>query len=107
MNKVIGITSAALAIIIPGIFLYYMSNSMMDSITHIVDWDIILFLIASILLLIGVIKYERYDRYKTKKKSVLKKKEPKKGRPCPECNSPMIYVDEWGRWYCENCDKYR
>lgn len=25
---------------------------------------------------------------------------------CPTCGQPMIYVEQYGRWYCSNCKKY-
>lgn len=29
------------------------------------------------------------------------------GKPCPECDRPMRYVEQYERWYCDNCGKYQ
>ncbi len=29
------------------------------------------------------------------------------GRPCPECDRGMRYIEEYGRWYCNNCGEYK
>jgi len=29
------------------------------------------------------------------------------GKPCPECDTPMRYVEQYERWYCDNCGKYQ
>ena len=25
---------------------------------------------------------------------------------CPTCGSPLVYVEQYKRWYCPNCKKY-
>lgn len=106
MNKVVGIASSALAASAPMILVYHLSREMALRMLDIVNWGVILFLLASITLLVGVIKYERYLREgEEPKKLVMLKK--KRGKPCPECDSAMVYEEEWDRWYCEECEKYR
>ncbi len=109
MSKSAGGLSSILAVIAPGFLLYYLSRDMALRIPEIMDWGIILFLIASILLIIGVFKYERYYRHgePEEKESQMLEKKKKRGKPCPECDSPMEYEEEWERWYCEKCDKYQ
>ncbi len=104
IDKKIGVTIGSLSIISPGIFLYYLSRDMRLRILEIMDFGIILYIIAGIILLIGIVKYEKYHRFGSKKED---KEEKKRGKPCPECDSPMEYEDEWDRWYCEECEKYR
>jgi len=29
------------------------------------------------------------------------------GKPCPECDTPMRFVQQYDRWYCDNCEKYQ
>ena len=29
------------------------------------------------------------------------------GKPCPECDRPMQYVEEYERWYCDSCQEYK
>jgi len=31
----------------------------------------------------------------------------KVGKPCPKCDKDMHYIEEYDRWYCSNCDKYK
>jgi hypothetical protein len=26
--------------------------------------------------------------------------------PCPTCNQPLTLVQQYNRWYCDNCQKY-
>lgn len=100
INKIAGTISGVLAILLPGYFLHYMSLELREPMTEIVMSGMILFLIAGILLLVGILSYQRYHRNgepETKQK----------GKPCSECDSPMTYQKEWERWYCEGCGKYR
>jgi len=101
MNKIAGVISAGLALVMPGILLYYVSRDMMVRIPDIIELGFVLFMIAGIVLLIGVAKYEKYYRHGKKEK------EEKRGKPCPKCNSPMEYEEEWDRWFCDECEKYR
>lgn len=105
MNSAIGVLSSILAIILPLTFLYYMSRELRQPMPDIISYGLIIFIIASIILIIGVLKYIPYDR----KRGTLRKKEekPKRGKPCPDCNSPMEYEEEWERWFCEECDEYK
>ncbi len=111
MSKIIGGISAGLGVIGPGAFLYYLSRDMMIRIPEVMDIGIVIYILASIVLFVGVIKYEKYDRYG--KEKVLEKKKKRKmkkasrGKPCPECDSPMEYEREWKSWYCKECEKYR
>jgi hypothetical protein len=25
---------------------------------------------------------------------------------CPTCKQPMVFVEQYGRWYCQDCKKY-
>jgi ribosomal protein L37AE/L43A len=29
-----------------------------------------------------------------------------RGDPCPDCDEPLVYVEEYGDWYCRSCDTY-
>lgn len=29
------------------------------------------------------------------------------GNQCPDCGGQMRYVDEYDRWYCDNCEEYK
>jgi len=29
------------------------------------------------------------------------------GKPCPDCDRPMRFVQQYDRWYCDNCEKYQ
>jgi len=29
-----------------------------------------------------------------------------RGAPCPDCRRPMTWVDQYDRWFCEECEKY-
>ncbi|MFO8110760.1 MAG: hypothetical protein R6U17_09640 [Thermoplasmata archaeon] len=29
------------------------------------------------------------------------------GQSCPDCGSNMRYIDEYNRWYCDNCQGYK
>ncbi len=98
MNKVLGVISGASAVLFPILLLNYMSRQMMEPMMDIAGLGLIIFIITGIILLVGVIKYVPYDRYGTEER--------KRGKPCPSCDKPMVYENEWGRWYCENCDKY-
>lgn len=105
MNNAIGLISAVLAVILPGTFLYYMSRELRQPMLAIISYGMMIFLLAAIILIIGVLKYVPYDR---ETGTLMKKKEKKKrGKPCPDCQSPMEYEEEWDRWYCEECDEYK
>ncbi len=111
MNNVVGFASSLLAIILPGIFLYYMSREMRLPMPEIISYGLLIFLVAGILLVIGVSKYVPYDRErgeptKEEEAPVLRKKK-RRGKPCPDCNSAMEYEEEWERWFCEECDEYK
>ncbi len=30
-----------------------------------------------------------------------------KGKPCPDCGTPMNYVNDHDSWYCESCNQYK
>ena len=27
--------------------------------------------------------------------------------PCPDCGQSMRYIDEYDKWYCDNCQEYK
>ena len=29
------------------------------------------------------------------------------GKPCPECDRGMLYIEEYDRWYCGSCQEYK
>ncbi|MFW5945318.1 MAG: hypothetical protein ACOCSJ_05690 [Candidatus Natronoplasma sp.] len=31
----------------------------------------------------------------------------KVGKPCPDCDKDMQYIEKYDRWYCSNCDEYK
>lgn len=101
MNKIIGGVSSILSVLLPLLLLYYMSGEMREPMMDISGIGIIIFIIAGVLLIIGVFKYVPYDRYG------IEEKKTKRGKPCPACDKPMVYEDEWDRWYCESCDEYK
>jgi len=32
---------------------------------------------------------------------------PKKENPCPDCGSELRFIDQYDRWYCDNCQEYK
>jgi hypothetical protein len=32
--------------------------------------------------------------------------EPDPDRPCPNCSKPMTYIEQYGRYYCYDCEIY-
>jgi len=104
MNRAIGVLSSILAIVLPMTFLYYMSRELRQPMSDIISYGLIIFILAGILLIIGVLRYVPYDR----ERGTLRKEEtPKRGKPCPDCDNPMEYEEEWERWFCEECDEYK
>ncbi len=102
MNKIIAGISAGLAVVLPLIFLNYMSGRIRESMMDIMGIGLLIFIIGGILLLIGVTKYKRYDRYSSTEKEGIER-----GKPCPTCDKPMDYEGKWNRWFCENCEEYK
>ncbi len=106
MNKIAGYLFGCLIIILPAYFLYYMSGEMAAPILEITGAGIILFMFSGFLLIAGIYDYRRYLREEDRLVGA-EKEEKKKGKPCPDCDKPMEYVEDWDRWYCENCDEYK
>lgn len=100
INKVVGYMMGVLAVLVPSYLLYYVAGDMGARAADAAGIGIIIFILTGIMLLIGVHKYERYDRYGVDPKPL------KRGKPCSKCNKPMEYMQEWDRWYCEMCEEY-
>ena len=93
----LGHINGLLAVGVPGYFLYYMAEEMAAGLLEAAGIGIILFMIAGIALLIGIHKYERYDRMGLDKKTKV----------CPGCDADMRYLEELDRYYCPECDELR
>jgi len=105
MNNAVGMFSSILAVILPSTFLYYMSRQIRQPMPEIISYGLMIFLIAGIILIIGVLKYVPYDREHDR--LMEKEEKPKRGKPCPDCDHPMEYEEEWERWFCEECGEYK
>jgi len=65
----------------------------------------IVFIVCIIILIIVVVIYYVRKRGQPVAPSTIAHRPPPP--PCPKCNSQMNYINEYKRWYCDNCRKYQ
>lgn len=110
----VGIAFAILGIIVMGVGAIPIILNILEegTITTSVYWGIPLTIIGYVISLLGfyaaLIKFtvgEALEEMKSLTRT-LKGSVQESGRSCPNCRTPLVWVEEYKRWYCPKCKQY-